>query len=95
MDVNQTRFEQLVEKIRTLPAQGPVKVSAEQKLKLYGLYRQAVDGDAVGDRPGLLDPIGRLKFDAWAAHKGMERREAMRFYVALAESVALQGGVVL
>lgn len=43
--------------------------SSNQKLQLYGLYKQATKGsgqDGKG-RPGVMDPVGRAKFDAWAA----------------------------
>jgi diazepam-binding inhibitor (GABA receptor modulator, acyl-CoA-binding protein) len=41
--------------------------SSNQKLQLYGLYKQATKGECKGNRPGVMDPVGRAKFDAWAA----------------------------
>lgn len=58
--------------------------SNEQLLALYGLYKQATEGDASGSRPGMLDPKGRAKFDAWSSRRGTARDEAMKAYVALA-----------
>ena len=52
-------------------------------LELYALYKQATVGDATGDRPGMLDPRGRAKYDAWVTHKGMTTSAAMTAYVAL------------
>ena len=63
--------------------------SNDQLLELYAFYKQATVGDATGDRPGLLDVKGRAKFDAWAKRKGLEKEEAMKKYVALAEKLAL------
>ena len=37
------------------------------KLKLYALYKQATSGDVSGKRPGFTNPVGRAKYDAWAA----------------------------
>ena len=48
-------------------------------LKIYGLYKQATEGDVTGSRPGMLDPKGRAKFDAWTARKGTSAAEPRRF----------------
>lgn len=56
-------------------------------LKIYALYKQASEGDAQGDRPGMTDFVGRAKYDAWAALKGMDSAAAMQDYVDLIESL--------
>jgi len=61
----------------------PKRPGNEDLLKLYSLYKQATAGDASGKRPGLLDPVGRAKHDAWTARKGMDRAAAMQEYVEL------------
>ena len=81
------RFEAAVERVRTAPADGPLKPSNEMKLKMYGLYRQANDGDVSGKRPGMMDVVGRFKYDAWAALKGTSPEEAMRQYIHEVESI--------
>ncbi|MDB5988485.1 MAG: Acyl-CoA-binding protein [Nevskia sp.] len=78
----QNKFEAAVEKVRTAPADGPIKPSNEIKLRMYALYRQATDGDVSGKRPGLLDPVGRFKYDAWAKLAGTSKDAAMQDYVA-------------
>jgi len=78
----QKKFEAAVERVRSAPADGPVKPSSEFKLRMYALYRQATDGDVVGKRPGLLDPVGRFKYDAWAKLAGTSKDAAMQDYVA-------------
>lgn len=75
------RFEAAAEKVRSAPANGPMSPSNEMKLKMYALYRQGKDGDVQGKRPGLMDVVGRFKYDAWAGLKGMSRDDAMRQYV--------------
>ena len=52
-------------------------------LQLYGLYKQATEGDVSGKRPGLLDVKGRAKFDAWTERKGLSTEKARSEYVAL------------
>ncbi|NOY24037.1 MAG: acyl-CoA-binding protein, partial [Acidobacteria bacterium] len=55
--------------------------------KLYALYKQAMDGDVSGDRPGGFDLVGAAKYDARAEIKGMETETAMAAYVALVEKL--------
>jgi carboxylesterase len=56
-------------------------------LDLYALFKQAGSGDASGERPGMMDVVGRAKFDAWTKRKGMPRDDAMRAYIALVEKL--------
>jgi acyl-CoA-binding protein len=56
-------------------------------LKLYALYKQATDGDASGERPGMMDFVARAKFDAWAALAGTEGDTARQDYIDLIESL--------
>lgn len=49
-------------------------------LDLYGWYKQATDGDVTGDRPGIMDPVGRAKYDAWARCRSLSRDAAMEAY---------------
>ena len=56
-------------------------------LKLYALYKQATQGDAQGQRPGMTDFVGRAKFDAWVRMKGTSAESAMQAYVALVHSL--------
>jgi 2,4-dienoyl-CoA reductase len=55
---------------------------SEHLLRAYALFKQARVGDAGGSRPGLFDPSGRAKFDAWEKLRGMSREAAMAAYVA-------------
>jgi len=58
-------------------------------LKLYALFKQGTSGDASGKRPGMMDFVGRAKYDAWAEIKGMAGEDAMQKYVDLVNG--LQG----
>jgi acyl-CoA-binding protein len=57
--------------------------SNEQLLDLYGLFKQATEGDVTGSRPGMLDLKGRAKYDAWEKRRGASKDDAMKKYVAL------------
>ena len=54
-------------------------------LKLYSLYKQATEGDCQGKRPGITNPVGRAKHDAWQALEGASKEDAMRQYAEHAE----------
>lgn len=73
-------FDAAVKRVNGLPSAPPNNVL----LDLYGLFKQATQGDATGKRPGITDLRGRAKFDAWAGRKGMSKDDAMRAYIAAA-----------
>lgn len=80
-----TRFDEAVNYIQT--AEGDFKPSNEMKLEFYALYKQATAGDASGKRPGMMDFVGRAKFDAWEKLKGMPGDDAMQKYIDKLESL--------
>ncbi|MFW5825391.1 MAG: acyl-CoA-binding protein [Marinobacter sp.] len=75
----ETRFNEAVDYIQN--GRGQASPSNEQKLEFYALYKQATEGDVTGKRPGVMDFVGRAKFDAWEKLKGMSREEAMQRYI--------------
>lgn len=52
-------------------------------LKLYGLYKQATEGDNATHRPGFSDMRGRTKWSAWSECKGLSKEDAMQRYIDL------------
>lgn len=56
--------------------------SNDDLLVLYATYKQAAEGDVSGKRPGMLDMVGRAKYDAWAKLSGQSSDQAMTSYVA-------------
>jgi acyl-CoA-binding protein len=74
-----TQFETAVAESKNL-AERP---SSDVLLQLYALYKQATAGDVEGKRPGFTDMIGRAKYDAWAAVKGIASDAAMTRYIDL------------
>ena len=72
-------FESAVERVKSL-TRDP---GNEVKLALYGLFKQATEGDASGSRPGFTNPVGRAKYDAWAKLSGTSRDAAEEQYVAI------------
>ncbi len=60
------------------------------KLQLYALYKQATEGDVQGERPGMVDFVGRAKYDAWKALEGASQADAQARYVELVEDLKKQ-----
>lgn len=57
------------------------------KLKLYGLFKQATQGDVQGKRPGFTNPVGRAKYDAWAGLAGLSSDEAKAQYIGIVDGL--------
>jgi diazepam-binding inhibitor (GABA receptor modulating acyl-CoA-binding protein) len=57
-------------------------------LRIYGLYKQATQGDVQGAKPGFSDLVGRAKWDAWNQQKGASAEMAMQAYVDLIDSLS-------
>ena len=77
------RFAAATERVKGLPE----RPGNDDMLRLYALYKQGSVGDATGDRPGMMDFVGRAKYDAWADVAGMSQDDAMEAYVDLVESL--------
>lgn len=80
-----TQFDEAVNYIQT--AEGDFQPSNEMKLEFYALYKQATEGDVSGKRPGMMDFVGRAKYDAWEQLKGTSTDEAMQTYIDRLEAL--------
>lgn len=78
MDI-QKAFEIAAEKVQSLDS----RPSNEKLLNLYGLYKQATEGEVKGDRPGGFDFKAIAKYDSWASLKGISKETAMQQYIDL------------
>lgn len=77
------KFKQALEKLKTIPDQ-----ANDVKLNLYSLYKQATEGDAGGQKPGMFDIVKKTKYDAWEQRKGMSKEAAMEAYAKLVDELA-------
>jgi acyl-CoA-binding protein len=75
----QEQFEKTVAESKTM-SERPDNMTL---LKMYGLYKQGSNGDAQGERPGMTDFVGRAKWDAWNALKGLPQEQAQQQYIDL------------
>lgn len=77
------QFEQAQKDVKTLTK----RPSNEELLTLYSLFKQATDGDVKGARPGMLDMVGRAKYDAWSKLKGTSADQAMKNYLGVVKKL--------
>jgi acyl-CoA-binding protein len=79
----QTRFDQAVAASKSLPE----RPDNATLLRLYALYKQAMEGDVTGEQPGMTDFVARAKWDSWKSQTGKTSDAARQEYVALVESL--------
>lgn len=77
------RFEQASKDVTEL-SEAPDNAA---KLKLYALYKQATAGDCTGSRPGMMDFVGRAKYDAWKELSGLSLDDAKEKYIGFVEEL--------
>jgi len=67
------------------------KVSDEQKLEIYALFKQATVGDVNIEKPGMLslDMKGRAKWDAWKAKEHISQDDAKEAYIDLVKEIGV------
>ncbi|KAI9792752.1 MAG: hypothetical protein M1835_007663 [Candelina submexicana] len=73
--------------VKKLPRSGSARPPPADRLQLYGLYKQSMEGDVdrVMDRPGGEGEeiqAERSRWDAWHQQKGLSRTEAKRRYIS-------------
>ncbi|KAL2865369.1 acyl-CoA-binding domain-containing protein [Aspergillus lucknowensis] len=80
-------FVHALNTVKRIPRTGTARPPATERLKLYGLYKQSMEGDV----EGVMDrPVGNTadvymeceKWDAWYAQRGLSRTEAKRRYIS-------------
>ncbi|KAK3321137.1 acyl CoA binding protein-domain-containing protein [Cercophora scortea] len=93
-------FVHALNTVKKIPKTGAARPPPADRMRLYGLYKQAMEGDVDGvmERPsaanmgisGANDDVAREqdKWDAWNSQKGLSRTDAKRRYVeALVETM--------
>ena len=66
----------------------------DEKLNIYGLYKQATVGDVNTAQPYFFDVVARSKWDAWNTHKSKTMDQAKTEYVAYVNSLIAVYGIV-
>ncbi|CAB9505815.1 Alkyldihydroxyacetonephosphate synthase, peroxisomal [Seminavis robusta] len=87
IDSLQAQFEEASETARSKLGSN---ISNQDKLQLYGLFKQAKHGDAdPTNRPSYLWAVERAKFDAWSSLRGTTKESAMKEYSAVVRNLWL------
>ncbi|KAF3480121.1 uncharacterized protein GIQ15_05468 [Arthroderma uncinatum] len=78
-------FVHALNTVKKIPRTGSARPPPSDRLKLYGLYKQSMEGDVEGvmDRPvGDADvQAEKEKWDSWYAQRNISRTEAKRRYI--------------
>lgn len=77
------KFEQIVENIW----ENRNSFDEETLLKLYGYYKQAINGDCNTKPPFFLNFKEKSKWEAWNENKGMKQKHAMKQYINMANDL--------
>ncbi|KAJ6160574.1 hypothetical protein N7470_003970 [Penicillium chermesinum] len=80
-------FVHALNTVKRIPRTGTARPPAAERLKLYGLYKQSMEGDVEGvmDRPIGNTPEVQAeceKWDSWYAQRDLSRTEAKRRYIS-------------
>ncbi|CAD6234742.1 GSCOCG00002079001-RA-CDS [Cotesia congregata] len=73
----QEEFEKAAQEVKELASEP----SNEDKLILYGLFKQATIGNCNIDKPGYFNLKDKAKWDAWNAKKGTSKEDAQKDYI--------------
>jgi diazepam-binding inhibitor (GABA receptor modulating acyl-CoA-binding protein) len=65
----------------------------DEKLAIYGLYKQSTVGDVNIPQPYFFDVAGRAKWDVWNTHKGKSTDIAKSGYVEYVNTLILKYGI--
>ena len=84
-------FETAVAKVLVLT----ISPSNEEKLKIYGLYKQGCVGDMPDDyaQPGIFNFAARAKYFAWIENKGKLMLAAKNEYILLVQELIVKYGI--
>lgn len=62
------------------------KLSNQQKLKLYGLYKTATEGQVKIPKPSKFNLLERAKYDAWKSVEHLSKDECMTQYLDIVDA---------
>ena len=63
------------------------KLNKDQKLKLYSLGKQGMEGDNVAAKPGMFAIKEKFKWEAWNKLKGMDQQIARNQFTQYARQL--------
>ena len=78
----ESEFKEISEKILLSK---DLNIDDDDKLTLYGYYKQSTVGDCNISQPSFIDYKGTAKYNAWKENEGMNEKIAMQRYVRKAK----------
>uniref|UniRef100_A0A8R1XLR5 ACB domain-containing protein n=1 Tax=Onchocerca volvulus TaxID=6282 RepID=A0A8R1XLR5_ONCVO len=85
-------FDIAAEEMRRLDSEP----NEDEKLKLYGIYKQAIHGDIPSTedypKPSNTDQWNLRKYNAWIKNKGKDRQQCEKEYIQIAEEMIKKYG---
>lgn len=80
LDEIETEFQENLNRVRF----GQVKIPEDQQLKIYGLEKQALEGDCQEPQPDSIShPYPYIQWQSWYQYRGISAKEAMIKYSQL------------
>ena len=79
----QTTFENVAKLVKTVKR----RPSDEELLTLYGLYKQATEGNNKTDKPWVFELEKSSKWNAWSKNEQMSKEDAQKSYIDKAYEV--------
>jgi diazepam-binding inhibitor (GABA receptor modulating acyl-CoA-binding protein) len=79
-------FNKSIEVINSLKQRSKIQPTDTEKLKIYGLYKQAIDGDNKIDMPYSIQYKAKAKWQAWKDNSGKTKDKAKLEYIELVAS---------
>lgn len=86
-----TTFETAATNIKK-SADRNVKMTNDELLEVYGLYKQATVGDNTTDKPWAIKVEASAKWTAWTNNKGKSKEAAEQEYTALSKQLLIKYG---
>jgi len=77
----ENKYQELLGKVEA--SEMEYRPTQQEKLKMYGLFKQITEGDVSGEKPSMAKFVERAKYMAWERCKGLSKDEAMTSYVQL------------
>lgn len=77
------QFEEAQIKLKSLTE----RPSNQELLSIYGLFKQATEGDNTTKKPGMFDMKGQFKWQAWKDLEGTSIQDACQKYVDLVDEL--------
>lgn len=85
-------FEKAAAEIKASASTG-IKMTDDELLQIYSLYKQGTIGDNNTPKPGMFKLTDKAKWEAWSKLTGKSKEDAQKEYVELARTLLQKYGL--